>query len=489
MTGEEAQRYSGAAVYPLKDYSGRVPPNAVDLEVAILGGILIDPEAISVGASLLKPDAFYLPKHRAIFHAMCTLFAKGTVVDLFMVAEQLKVEKKLDAVGGLPYLDHLTERVATSANLEWHARIVLQKAMARRLIETMGRRIGEAYDPATDVFELFDRAESDLFTISGDTLRTSVKHIRELGVETMHHIQQMTARPDGLSGVPSGFADLDKITGGWQDTDLIVIAGRPSMGKTAFALACLRNAAMDSVEPVRGVIFSLEMDGKQLMRRLLSSEAGVDLQKMRCGRMTQEECVRVGRAEQVLRQSGVWIDDSASLNILELRAKCRRLKSDCNIGLVVVDYLQLLQGKRDLDSREQEISSISRSLKALAKELQVPVIALSQLNRNPEDRADKRPLLADLRESGAIEQDADLVAFIYRASVYGVTADKSGMSTEGVAEVIVGKHRSGPTGTVKLKFDKTCARFRNYDPYRSPHPEHALQESVDWQPVPAQDGG
>ena len=461
-----------------KDYSGRVPPNAVDLEVGILGGILIDPEAISVGASLLKPDAFYLPKHRAIFHAMCTLFAEGTVVDLFMVAEQLKVEKKLDAVGGLPYLDHLTERVATSANLEWHARIVTQKAMARRLIETMGRRIGEAYDPATDVFELFDRAESDLFTISGDTLRTSV-----------HHIQQMTARPDGLSGVPSGFADLDKITGGWQDTDLIVIAGRPSMGKTAFALACLRNAAMDSVEPVRGVIFSLEMDGKQLMQRLLSSEAGVDLQKMRGGRMTQEECVRVERKEQVLRQSGVWIDDSASLNILEVRAKCRRLKSECNIGLVVVDYLQLLQGKRDQDSREQEIASISRSLKALAKELHVPVIALSQLNRNPEDRADKRPLLSDLRESGAIEQDADVVAFIYRAAAYGVTADKNGMSTEGVVEVIVGKHRSGPTGTVKLNFDKTYARFRNYDPYRSPHPEHALQESVDWQPVPAQDGG
>ena len=485
MNGEAPQRAGETQVYSLKDYSGRVPPQAGDLEQSVLGAILIDPGAISVAVSLLKPNAFYLPKHAMIFHAMCTLFAKGEAVDIFMVGEQLKTGGKLEAVGGLPYLMELGDWVGTGANIEYHARIVMQKAMGRALIETMSRRIGEAYDPATDPFELLDRVESDLFSISGNMLRQSVKHVREIGEETMLQIQQMAERTDGLSGVPSGFVDLDKITGGWQATDLIIIAGRPAMGKTAFALACARNAALASQNPVHCALFSLEMEGKQLMQRLLSSEAGVDLQRMRRGGMSRDECQRVEAVRHTLGQGGIWIDDSASLNILELRGKCRRLKSEHDIGLVVVDYLQLLEGKRSVDSREQEIASISRSLKALAKELHIPVIALSQLNRNPEDRRDKRPLLSDLRESGSIEQDADMVAFIYRAEVYGVKTDKSGESTEGVAEVIVGKHRNGPIGTVKLNFDKTYARFRNYSPYRPPV-DSAPQETVGWRPVPAQ---
>ena len=360
--------------------------------------------------------------------------------------------------------------------------------MARNLIETMGRRISEAYDPATNPFELLDRAEADLFSISGDMLRASGRPIDEVAKETMVHIQQIAARMDGLSGVPSGFVDLDKITGGWQETDLVIIAGRPAMGKTAFALACLRNAVKNTADPVRGAIFSLEMDGKQLMQRLLSSEAEVNLQQMRTGRLTQDECLRLEEAARILGQNWVWVDDSASLNVLELRAKCRRLKSEHDIGMVVVDYLQLLQGTGGRDSREQEIAGISRSLKALAKELHIPVIALSQLNRNPDERADKRPLLSDLRESGAIEQDADLVAFIYRDAAYGVQVDKDGRSTEGVAEVIIGKHRNGPTGTVKLNFDRTYARFRNYEPYRSPRSEPVPPDTVDWQPAPTEGG-
>ncbi|MXZ58179.1 MAG: replicative DNA helicase [Rhodothermaceae bacterium] len=467
----EAQQQQ-SNVYSLNDYSGRVPPQAVELEECVLGACLIDPDGISVAASLLTPDSFYLPKHSMIFRAALTLFEQGTVVDMVLVAERLKADGKMDAAGGYPYLHYLTERVATAQNIEYHAWIVIQKAMARGLIRTMERRIREAYDPTMDPFELLDKAESDLFSISGNMLRQSMRHVGEVWKETMEHVLQIASRADGLSGVPSGFTDLDKITGGWQNTDLIIVAGRPSMGKTAFALACLRNAAMDSMAPVKGVIFSLEMDGRQLMQRMISSEARVDLQRMRRGRGTAEEYSRMGMVEKTLGRGGIWIDDVASMSILELRAKSRRLKAEQDIGLIVVDYLQLLQGHRREDSREQEISSISRSLKALAKELQVPVIALSQLNRNPEDRKDKRPLLSDLRESGAIEQDADLVAFIYRGEAYGVQVDQDGESTSGVAEVIIGKHRNGPTGTVKLTFDKTYATFRNRDPYRSPPPEH-----------------
>ena len=487
MNSEARQRTAEVLEHSPRDYSGRVPPQAVDVEQYVLGAILIDPEAISVAASLLKPDAFYLPKHARIFRAMCTLFTEGNPVDEILVAEQLKAERILDMVGGLPYLADLSERVATAANVEHHSRILTQKAMARALIQTMSRRITEAYAPETDPFELLDNAESDLFSISGDLLRQSVKHVREIGEETMQQIQERGGRTDGLSGVTSGFLDLDKITGGWQDTDLIIIAGRPAMGKTAFALACARHAALASQNAVNCVIFSLEMERKQLMQRLLSSEAEVDLQKMRRGDLDREECRRVEEVRQILAGGGMWIDDSPALNILELRGKCRRLKSEHDIGLVLVDYLQLLQGKRNVDNREQEIGSISRSLKALAKELHIPVIALSQLNRNPEDRGDKRPLLSDLRESGSIEQDADMVAFIYRAEVYGVKADKSGASTEGVAEVIVGKHRNGPIGTVKLNFDKTYARFRNHSSH-SPPLEHAPRDGVDWRTVPTEPG-
>ncbi len=455
-------------VQNLQDSSGRVPPQAVDVERYVLGAVLIDPEAVSIATEILPVNAFYLPKHAKIYQALLHLSAKGQPIDIITVAEQLKATKQLDQVGGIPYLNDLTEHVATSANTEYHARIITQKALLRNLIGAMGKRITEAYDPAADAFELLDAAEKDLFSISESQVRRSAKFLKDVVQETVAHLQTIAERPEGLSGVTSGFTDLDKLTGGWQDSDLVIIAGRPSMGKTAFALACARNAALASQNPVSCAIFSLEMSARQLTQRLLTSEAEVNAQRARTGKLSQDDHHAVVEAAGKLGLAPIFIDDSDGLGVLELRAKCRRLKSEHAIGLVLVDYLQLMEGRTNKDNREQEIANISRSLKGLAKELEIPVIALSQLNRNAEDRKDKRPQLSDLRESGAIEQDADVVAFIYRASYYGIEAEKDGQPTKGVAEIIVGKHRNGPTGTVKLRFEADYARFSNLETYRQP---------------------
>ena len=465
-------------VQNLQDSSGRVPPQAVDVERYVLGATLIDPEAMSIATEILPVDAFYLPKHKQIYQALLDLSAKGQPTDVIAVAEQLKATKQLDFVGGLPYLNDLTEHIATSANTEYHARIISQKALLRNLIGAKGKRITEAYDTATDAFELLDAAEKDLFSISESQVRRSAKNLKDAVRETIDHIQSIADRPDGLSGTTSGFTDLDKLTGGWQDSDLIIIAGRPSMGKTAFALACARNAALASQNPISCAIFSLEMSARQLTQRLLTSEAKVNAQNARTGKLSQNDLHAVVDAAGKLGLAPIFIDDSDGLGILELRAKCRRLKSEHNIGLALVDYLQLMEGQANKDNREQEIANISRSLKGLAKELDIPVIALSQLNRNAEDRKDRRPQLSDLRESGAIEQDADVVAFIYRASYYGIEADKDGHSTKGVAEIIVGKHRNGPTGTVKLNFETDFARFSNLEVYR--RQEDYTPELEDW---------
>ncbi|MCY4673330.1 MAG: replicative DNA helicase [Bacteroidetes bacterium] len=722
----EASRPQGPVlVQNLQDYSGRVPPQAVDVEQYVLGAMLIDAEAVNIASAILPSDSFYLPKHARIYQAICDLFEKGQPTDLITVAEQLKKSRHLDMVGGFPYLDELTERVATSANAEHHARILNQKALLRKVIETMSKRITQAYDPATDAFELLDQTETDLFTISESQVRRSAKNLTDIVRDTIDHLQNLSGHDGQLTGVTSGFSELDKLTGGWQDSDLIIIAGRPSMGKcvdadtpilqsdgrlvritdlydqqnarlltlgedhrfsittpsayiddglkpvyrvtthlgrsvsttlshpfltprgwqpldelapgcaiavpselpvfgaktvpdthisqlaasilyphrvmrpmpdtrgtlvksrglqqlpdwafaldhaclksfvdqllaikkainvssrrlaqqlahlllrfgilarvqheagtwtvtpmgsgrwgeknqqivydeitniearglrpvfdltidethnfvasdvcvhnTAFALACARNAAMYPEKPVSCAIFSMEMSGRQLAQRLLTSEARVNSQDARTGKLHQTDFDAIVRAANNFAHTRIFIDDTAGLGVLELRAKCRRLKSEHNIGLVLVDYLQLMQG-RSKDNREQEIANISRSLKGLAKELDIPVIALSQLNRNAEDRKDKRPQLSDLRESGAIEQDADVVAFIYRASYYGIDLDKNNESTDGVAEIIVGKHRNGPTGAVKLSFIKDYARFENLEQYRKPE-EHDL---------------
>ncbi len=464
-------------VQNLQDSTGRVPPQAVDVERYVLGAILSEPEAVSIATEIVPPDAFYLPKHAKIYDAILVLYAKGQPVDAVTVSNQLAATKQLDSVGGLPYLNDLSEHVATAANIEYHARIIIQKALLRKVIGKMGKRISEAYDPATDAFELLDGAEKDLFTISESQVRRSARELKDVVHDTVNYLQTISERTGGISGITSGFADLDKKTGGWQDSDLIIIAGRPSMGKTAFALACARNATMAPERPVSCAIFSLEMSARQLTQRMLASEAGINAQSARTGNLQPHDFELVAMAANKLSNGPpILIDDSAGLGILELRAKCRRLKSEYDIGLVLVDYLQLMQG-RTKDNREQEIASISRSLKALAKELDIPVIALSQLNRNAEDRKDKRPQLSDLRESGAIEQDADVVAFIYRPSYYGIEAEKDGTPTEGVAEIILGKHRNGPTGTVKLKFQQEFARFTNLDPYRQPDEFHSGSEA------------
>ncbi|MCY3594944.1 MAG: replicative DNA helicase [Bacteroidetes bacterium] len=477
MQSEAISSWGSILVENLQDSSGRVPPQAVEVEKYVLGATLIDPEAVSIATEILPADAFYLPKHRKIYQALLDLSAKGQPIDIITVTEQLRATKQLDFVGGISYLNDLTEHVATSANTEHHARIISQKALLRNLIGAMGKRITEAYDPATDAFELLDAAEKDLFSISESQVRRSAKNLKDVVRETIDHIQSIADRPGGLSGVTSGFTDLDKLTGGWQDSDLVIIAGRPSMGKTAFALSCARNAALASQNPVSCAIFSLEMSARQLTQRLLTSEAKVNAQNARTGKLSQNDLHAVVDAAGKLGLAPIFIDDSDGLGVLELRAKCRRLKSEHNIGLVLVDYLQLMEGQ-SRDNREQEIANISRSLKGLAKELDIPVIALSQLNRNAEDRKDRRPQLSDLRESGAIEQDADVVAFIYRASYYGIETDKDGHSTKGVAEIIVGKHRNGPTGTVKLNFETDFARFSNLEVYR--RQEDYTPELEDW---------
>jgi len=733
MQSEASYSRGPVLVQNLQDHSGRTPPQAIEVEEYVLGAMLLDPEAVSVASAILPENAFYLPKNAMVYKALRELFGKGLPTDLISVGNQLRSSKKLDFVGGLPYLEHLSERVATSANTEYHARILSQKALLRSMIEAMTRRITQAYDPATDAFELLDEAETDLFKISESQVRRSAKDLKDIIQETVAHLQSLADRTGELSGVTSGFHDLDKLTGGWQNSDLVIIAGRPSMGKcvdadtpilqsdgqlvriadlydqqearlltlgedqrfsftqpsayiydgmkpvyqvttrlgrtvsttlshpfltpdgwqplgelsvgnriaipselpvygaqrvpdsmirrltnlvlhprqaawsmpnvqgtmiksrglhvlphwtfsltpsdlasfleylfkdrlsikvssrllaqqlahlhlrfgtlcevrektdgwmvtplrsgsqknqtlrqiifdeivqidacgfrpvydltidethnfvasdvcvhnTAFGLACARNAAMNPVNPVGCAIFSLEMSARQLAQRLLTSEAKVNAQATRSGNLAPNDFSSIVTAAQNFHNTQIFIDDSVDLGILELRAKCRRLKSEKGIGLVLVDYLQLMKQERSQNgNREQEIATISRSLKGLAKELDIPIIALSQLNRNAEDRKDRRPQLSDLRESGAIEQDADLVAFIYRASYYGITEDNNKEPTEGVAEIIVGKHRNGPTGSVKLHFAKDYARFENRELYRQPEEEYIPDSDI-----------
>jgi replicative DNA helicase len=444
--------------------AGRIPPQAVDVEQSVLGAMLIEREAIPRAIEILREDAFYDGRHRRIFSGMSTLFERGEPVDVITLTEEMRRRDEIDAVGGPYYLTELTTKVASAANVEYHARIIAEKSLLRKLIETMTQLVGEAYDPASDAFDLLDRVEGEIFRISDAQLRRAAISMNDVLKETLQRLEYIHGREGGITGVPSGFRKIDDMTGGWQRSDLIILAARPSMGKTAFALALARNAALHPEHPVGVVIFSLEMSAQQLAQRLLTSEARVDAQAARTGRMRDEDWPRLAKAAGRLSNASIFIDDTPGLSILELRAKCRRLKAEHNIGLVIVDYLQLMHGNGLSRSanREQEIAQISRSLKSLAKELDVPVIALSQLSRAVETRGgDKRPQLSDLRESGSIEQDADLVGFIYRAERYGITVDENGNSTEGIGELIIGKQRNGPIGTVTLAFVHQYARFEN----------------------------
>jgi replicative DNA helicase len=450
--------------------TGLVPPQVLEVEQSLLGAMMIDKMAANkvmeiLGDRTAEDSPFYRDAHTAIYRAIVTLDTKSEPIDILSVTNRLKVDGSLDEVGGPAYLVELTSKVVTTANVEAHARLILEKFLARELIRTCEETKLRAFVGEDDTFELLDKAETDLFRLSETRHRKSFQRMNHLAHETIEYLEKIHDRDTHTTGVPSGLTELDDITSGWQKTDLIILAARPSQGKTALALTLARSAAMNPVKEERvGVaFFSLEMGAQQLVLRMLCSEAGVDMQSARKGKLKADDWRKVASGIGKLNDAPIFIDDTPGITPLELRAKCRRLKQTENIGLVIVDYLQLMEAGKHLDSREREISMISRSLKALSKELNVPVIALSQLNRSLESRSEKhkRPMLSDLRESGAIEQDADLVLFIYRPETYGIEQYDDGANTQGTAEIIVGKQRNGPLGTARVAFRGDVGRFDN----------------------------
>jgi replicative DNA helicase len=443
---------------------GKVPPQAIPLEEAVLGALMLDKDALPVVIDILRGESFYSDAHTAIFKAMLRLFERSQPVDMLTVTEELKKSGELDKIGGAYYLVELTNRVASAANIEYHARIISQKHIQRELIRVSTKTIKDAFEDTTDVFQLLDEAEQGLFSITQQNLSRGYEGMSSLLSKLQKQMEELTEKEDGLTGVPTGFTELDRITSGWQPSDLIIVAARPGMGKTSFTLALAKNAACDFNKPV--ALFSLEMSSVQLVQRLVSLESEISGSKMRNGNLEDYEWQQLHSAIESMSEVPIFIDDTPSINVFELRAKCRRLKMQHDIQMIVIDYLQLMSGGSEKSSgnREQEISSISRALKGLAKELSVPVIALSQLSRAVETRGgNKRPMLSDLRESGAIEQDADIVSFIYRPEYYGILEDEEGNSLKGTAEIIIAKHRNGALDTVKLKWEDQYAKFSNLD--------------------------
>ncbi len=443
---------------------GKLPPQAIPLEEAVLGALMLDKDALPVVIDTLQSQSFYSEGHKAIYKAMLNLFERSQPVDMLTVTEELKKDGSLEKIGGAYYLVELTNRVASAANIEYHARIIAQKHIQRELIRVSTKTIKDAFEETTDVFQLLDEAEQGLFSITQQNLSRGYEGMSSILSRFQKQMEELTTKEDGLTGVPTGFVDLDRLTSGWQSSDLIIVAARPGMGKTSFTLALAKNAAMDFEKPV--ALFSLEMSNVQLVQRLISLEAEIPGSKMRNGNLEDYEWQQLHSAIEKMSEVPIFIDDTPGINIFELRAKCRRLKMQHDIQLVVIDYLQLMSGKSDNKNgnREQEISAISRALKGLAKELNIPVIALSQLSRAVESRGgSKKPMLSDLRESGAIEQDADIVSFIYRPEYYGILEDEEGNSLKGTAEIIVAKHRNGALETVKLKWVDTFAKFDNLD--------------------------
>lgn len=429
-----------------------------------MGALMLDREALPLVMDILRSESFYTEPHQLIYQAIIRLFERSNPVDLLTVTEELKKGGELDKVGGGYYLVELTHRVASAANIEYHARIIAQKHIQRELIRVSTTTIKDAYEDTTDVFTLLDEAEKGLFSITQNNLSRSYESMGTLSSRVLKQIEELSEKPDGLTGVPSGFTDLDRLTSGWQPSDLVIIAARPGMGKTSLVLAVCLNAARDFNKGV--ALFSLEMASTQLVQRLISMESEIAGSKMRNGKLEDYEWQQLQTTVERLNAVPIFIDDTPAINIFELRAKCRRLKQQHDIQLIIIDYLQLMTGGSDgkNGNREQEIASISRALKSLAKEIRVPVIALSQLSRAVEMRGgSKRPQLSDLRESGSIEQDADMVAFIYRPEYYQILQDESGQSLKGVAEFIIAKHRHGALETIKLKFTDTFAKFSNLD--------------------------
>ena len=470
---EETKSFASAArssgsVIPLE--KGKIPPQAVDLEEAVLGAMLIDKKGVDEVIDILQADAFYKTAHQLIFEAIYQLFQDSQPIDLLTVSSELRKKGKLESVGGEFYLVQLSQRVASSAHIEFHARIILQKFIQRSLIKISNEIIESAYKESTDVFDLLDEAESKLYDVTQGNIKKSSETAQNLVMEAKKKIEEISKR-DGLSGVSTGFEKLDKLTSGWQPSDLIIIAARPGMGKTALTLSMARNIAVGKQIPV--AFFSLEMSSVQLITRLISSETGLSSEKLRTGKLADHEWQQLNVKVTDLEKAPLFIDDTPSLSIFDLRAKARRLSSQHGIKLIVVDYLQLMTAgaSSKTGNREQEISTISRNLKALAKELNIPVIALSQLSRAVETRGGtKRPMLSDLRESGAIEQDADIVSFIYRPEYYNIVEwdDDERTPSQGQAEFIVAKHRNGGLDNIRLKFVGHLGKFEDLDSFDSP---------------------
>jgi replicative DNA helicase len=443
---------------------GKIPPQATDLEEAVLGALMLEKNALNDVIDILKPESFYRDTHQKIYAAIQELFQKSEPIDILTVTAELRKRGELELVGGAYYVSFLTNRVASSANIVFHARIISQKHILRELIRISSETIRESYEESTDVFELLDKAERDLFTVAQGNIRKDYDTMADVLKLAIEQIEAAKKNVDGVSGVPTGFTALDRVTAGWQRSDMIIIAARPGMGKTAFVLSMARNIAVDFNIPV--AIFSLEMASVQLVNRLISGETGIRGEKIRKGNLEDHEFTQLHTRLKKLSKAPIFIDDTPSLSVFELRAKARRLKSKHNIEIIIIDYLQLMTAASDKGggNREQEISMISRSIKTIAKELNIPIIALSQLSRAVETRGgDKRPMLSDLRESGAIEQDADIVSFLYRPEYYDIQQDEDGNSWADIGQVIIAKHRNGALETVSLKFVKEFAKFENLD--------------------------
>jgi replicative DNA helicase len=434
----------------------KLPPQNLEAEQSVLGGILLENQALNTVLELLTVDDFYSESHRKIFAAVLDLSEKRDPCDLVTLSDALRNRNQLEQVGNAAYLASLVDSVPSAANIVFYCRIVKQKAILRRLIGTATEILNRSYSPGAEIDQVLDEAERSIFDISQNKIRPSFYPIKEIIKESFKAIERLFERKDLITGVPTGFEKLDEMTSGLQNSDLIVIAGRPSMGKTAFALNIAQHAAIQDGTPV--AIFSLEMAKEQIALRMLSSEARVDSQRIRKGFLGETDWPKLTTAAGNLSETRIFIDDTPAITVLEMKAKARRLKAEAGLGLIILDYLQLMRGSDGRESREQEISEISRSLKALAKELSIPVVALSQLNRKVEDRTNRRPQMADLRESGAIEQDADVILFLYRDEVYNKSEDNP---EKGIAEVIVGKQRNGPVGTVKVAFLEKYTRFEN----------------------------
>jgi replicative DNA helicase len=435
--------------------SHKLPPQNVEAEQSILGGILIENEALHKVMEILTVDDFYRDAHQMIFNAMLDLLERGEPADLITLMNELRKLNQLDSIGGASYLASLSDSVPTAANIEYYAKIVKEKSILRKLIQTSTEIVTKSYEDREDVEELLDEAEQSIFEISENRVKPSFYPIKKIVKDSFEIFQRLYEKKELVTGIPSGFKELDRMTAGFQPSDLIIVAGRPSMGKTAFCLNLAQYAAIENKIPI--AIFSLEMSKEQLVIRMFCSEAHVEGNRLRTGFLNESDWPKLTIAAGNLSEAPIFIDDSPALSVLELRAKARRLKGEHGLGMLIIDYLQLMRGRMKVESRQQEISEISRSLKALAKELNIPVIAVSQLSRKTEERTGNRPQLSDLRESGAIEQDADLILFLYRDEVYNRSDENP---NKGKAEIIIGKQRNGPIGKVELQFEDKFTAFR-----------------------------